>query len=61
MLIKKFDSVVILDDKDVIAASAEHINKLKSCSEQAIEAVDNRRMFDIFAQSTRKFSRSIEI
>ena len=60
MLTKNFDSAVILDDKDVMAASAEHIHKLRNCSEQAIEVVDHRRMFEIFEQNTRKFSRSVE-
>lgn len=60
MLTEHFDSAIILDDKDVMDTSAEHIHKLRKCLEQAIEVVDNRRMFDILVQSTRKFSRSIE-
>lgn len=55
-----FQSAVISDRRDVMETAGEHIRRLRECSKQMIEHVDNRRMFDIFAESTKMFSKSIE-
>ena len=60
MVTENFQSAVISDRKDVMETAGEHIRRLRACSRQIIEPVDNRRMFDIFAESSKMFSKSIE-
>lgn len=60
MITEDFQSAVISDSKSVIETALEHIRKVRTCSKQIIEPVDNRKMFDIFAESSKMFSKSIE-
>lgn len=60
MVTENFQSAVISDRKDVMETAGEHIRRLRAASKQIIEPVDNRRMFDIFAESSKMFSKSIE-
>lgn len=60
MVTADFQSAVISDSKAVKETATEHIRKVRACSKQIIEPVDNRRMFDIFAESSKMFSKSIE-
>lgn len=60
MVTENFQSAVISDRKDVMETAEEHIRRLQAASKQIIIPVDNRRMFDIFAESSKLFSKSIE-
>ena len=60
MITEDFQSAVISGSKAVKETASGHIRKVRACSKQIIEPVDNRRMFDIFAESSKMFSKSIE-
>lgn len=60
MVTENLQSAVISGSKTIMETALEHIRMVRACSKQVIESVDNQRMFDIFAQNTRMFSRSIE-
>lgn len=60
LITEDFQSAVISDSNMLLETAKEHIRRVRTCSKQMIESVDNRRMFDIFAESSRMFSKSIE-
>lgn len=60
MLTADFQSAILSESKGVIKNAADNMRRLRSCSNKIIEHVDHRRMFDIFTESTRMFSKSLE-
>ncbi|MGN1416885.1 MAG: helix-turn-helix domain-containing protein [Oscillospiraceae bacterium] len=55
-----FRSAAISSDKKILEITGSHFEKLRLISSVMVESVDNRDMFDIFAESSRMFDKSLE-
>lgn len=55
-----FQLAVISNDSGIMKTARTHIDKIKRSSKLMIEMIDNKRMFDIFAESSRFFDKSLE-
>lgn len=60
MITADFQTAVISCNDAVKKTAAEHIEHLRTVSMLMVETIDENRMFDIFAESTRLYIKSIE-
>lgn len=60
MVSADFKSASVSSEQAVIEMARNHIAELKRKSKLMIELIDNKRMFDIFAESSKMFDKSIE-
>ncbi|MGN0691263.1 MAG: helix-turn-helix domain-containing protein [Oscillospiraceae bacterium] len=55
-----YRSAAVSTDKKILDIAMSHFEKLKRISAVMIESVDNKGMFDIFAQSSKMIDKSLE-